>query len=637
MPIMNLKLFYSISNRHLCNLLIILIILVAIVARFYSLLGRGGFIDEQITWAINNYYGGMTRNYIYIRDIILSDEFEIKLFGYLPGYPAFLALLKIVGIDSLIIVRIIHSIVDAIAIFALFFVAKNMARSNILALFACGIYAVSPWWAAGSTYLLAESLLPALFILLLAALVAIREHPNQMHSWIALGLFAAILPFFRSEMVLLFIPLVVWAALVSPARKRLRSAVCVVLAFATPLVAWVIRNYLVHGTFLLTPPVKWYAAWAGLGQVPNDYGYFVNDQLAQKLLSSKGMAYQSVQAEAYWKAEYISAWLEHPVHVLQTIVFRVKLILTSVDLKFGNPKLVELTDYLFWAMLCTAPIALFWLLWKRRWSDAFLVALPAGYAVCSLGMLYVDQRYVRYASLSYLIAFPIFLAAVAELPSLFLNNWGPLQARISRAVVATVATGALVAYSFILFPIVRLLALEAAFLDARESRSMEELTWTGTLEDFSIHKSIPDVDVSESSGGSTLAFKAKSGSYLLDAPMKTGSGDFVFVRYNLILEEGSLGIGILSGDKKRWLSFRLLSGAPGSVVEGSVFKKVEAGSRLVVTSEKSDGSYRAVFKDLRWKIACPQGGAPEPLLLFFNKDFAAMGPCVHNPVENQVE
>jgi len=608
----------------------------AMIARFYALLERGGFYDDQIDWANHFHYGSMTRNYINIRNVLLSGEYEAKLFGYLPGYPAFLALLKLVGIDSLVVVRIIQSVLDATAIFALFFVARTTSKSQLLALVACGIYATSPWLAAGSTYLVAESLLPALFVLLLAALVAIRERPDRALYWMGLGLFAAILPFFRSEMVLLFIPLVVWAVLVSPSRLRLRSAVCVVLAFAAPLLAWVIRNYLVHGSFLLTPPVKWYAAWSGLGQVPNDYGYFVNDQLAQKLLTSMGIGYQSVQAEAYWKAEYISAWLEHPLHVLETIVFRFKLILTTIDLKFFDPKIVDLTYYLFWVMLCSAPVALIWLLWKRRWSDAFLVALPAGYAVCSLGLLYVVPRYVRYASLSDVIAFPIFLVAVADFSS-HANNWGVRQVRAFKAVLATIVTGALIAYSAILYPSLRNMAAEAAFLNMREPRSMEELPWTGTLQDFSLHESIPDVDVSKSADALTLSFKAKSGRYLLDAPLQTASEEYVFVKYDIILEEGSLGVGILSGDKSRWLSKRVLSGAPGSTVEGSFLKKVEAGSRLVVTSEKSDGSYRAVFKDLRWKNACPQGMEPEPLLLFFNKDFASMGPCVHNPVENQVE
>ncbi|KJS15111.1 MAG: hypothetical protein VR78_09250 [Hoeflea sp. BRH_c9] len=454
-----------------------------------------------------------------------------------------------------------------------------------------------------------------------------------MLSWIVLGLLAAVLPFFRSEMVLLFIPLAVWAILVTPARQRLRSAACVVLAFAAPLSAWVIRNYLIHGSFLLTPPVKWYAAWSGLGQVPNDYGYETSDYLAGIFLKSKGITQHTAQSEAHFKAEYMSAWLEHPAHVLETIIFRFKLILTAIDLSIANPKIVDLAYYLFWVMLCSTPIALIWLVSKRRWSDAFLVALPAGYAVCSLGLLYVEQRYVRYASLSYLIAFPIFLAAVTEVPSHVLNKWGATQARISMTVVATLAVGALAAYSINFLPALRQMAVEAAYANMREPHSMEILPWTGTLDDFTLHKSIPDVDVSKSADGLELSFTAKSGSYLLAAPMHNGPGDFVHIKYKIVLKEGGLGIGVLSKDKARWLSFRLLSGAPGTAREGSFYMKAEDESSLIITSEKSEGSYRAVFKDLRWKIACPQGGTPEPLLLIFNKDFALTGPCLQNQVE----
>src|SRR5262249_13197347 len=145
-----------------------------------------------------------------------------------------------------------------------------------------------------------------------------------------LGLLASILPFFRSEMILLFGPLALWALLVAPKHKRIGAAVCVGAGFVFPLILWAFRNYYVHGALVLAPPATWYVAWSGLGQIGNNYGYFVSDSEAMKLLASKGIAYHSLEAESYWFREYLSAWTNHPDHVIETILLRFGSILGGI-------------------------------------------------------------------------------------------------------------------------------------------------------------------------------------------------------------------------------------------------------------------------------------------------------------------
>jgi hypothetical protein len=155
---------------------------------------------------------------------------------------------------------------DAAAICPLAYIAAHLTRSRFLAVFAASIYAVAPWWAHGASYLLGESLLPALVICVLAGMVWARNHPQSLLGWATLGLLSAILPFFRSEMVLLVAPLTLWALMVGPPERRVFSATIIGLAFGTPIMAWCLRNYLIHDQFGLVPPAAWYAMWAGLGQ-----------------------------------------------------------------------------------------------------------------------------------------------------------------------------------------------------------------------------------------------------------------------------------------------------------------------------------------------------------------------------------
>ncbi|MBU2604940.1 MAG: hypothetical protein KKC43_03500 [Alphaproteobacteria bacterium] len=357
----------------------------------------------------------------------------------------------------------------------------------------------------------------------------------------------------------------------------------------------------------------------------------MSDKLAGELLASKGIAWHSVQAEAFWKDQYISAWLEHPTHVLQAILFRFQLILTKLDLDntVGLPS-NDVTNYLLWVLICAAPIALFWLLWKRRWTDAFLIALPAGYAVCSLGFLYVEFRYVRYATLTYILAFPVFVTAVSDLPSHFFKGWGPSQARALKSTLGVFVAMALVAYSTHLLPTLRLLALDAAATERRDLRSFDALAWTGDLRDISFSKAVPDVDFSISELGLQLSLqtKANDGSYMLVAPMNIKRNKMVLIEYELVLKEGGAGIGFLSGNDQYWMSYKRLTGEPNSTLKGRMYQDVQVGSKLVITAEDGgENGHRVIFKNLRWKAACPEYSGLEPLMLLGNNDLIPMGPC----------
>jgi len=462
-------------------------------------------------------------------------------------------------------------------------------------------------------------------ICLLAALVAIRERPGKLHHWIALGLFGAVLPFFRSDMLLIFIPLAIWAIMVAPARRRLLSVFGVLIAFASPLFAWIIRNYIVHGYFLLTPPVKWYAAWSGLGQIENTFGYSVSDKIASEILNSNGMRFGSPQAENYWRSEYISAWLEHPEHVLQTIFFRVQRILLKFDFK-----IVELTDILFLTIMYATPFALLWLLWRRRWTDALLVALPAGYALCSLGILYVEQRYVRYASLTYALAFPVLLAASADLPSRFARDWSEKRRSQARLTLAVAAMIGLIIHAAVQYGALRSKAMREVYSQRLDLGTTQALPWSQGLDELSFVKAMPDVEISKSGTGLALSAEARDGLYLATAPLESGQSEAVTVRYRVRLDEAGLGMGVLSADNQRWLSYSYLTGAPGSVIEGEFTTMVEPGSSLVITAEDGEGRYRALIQGIKWKGGCVSEAKPEPLGLLFNKDLIAMGPCAAN-------
>lgn len=557
------------------------VVAVAFTSRFYFLLDRGGGAFDQLAWARANYFGGITHHYLLMRDAILTWKAEAKLWAYLPGYPFFLAILHWLDIRDLAFVRLTQIVIDSFAILPLYFVLFRLGKSAYLAIFGCLIYAASPWWSVGSTYLLAEALMPALVILVLAAMILVRDHSARRLNWFLLGLFASVLPFFRSEMILLFGPLALWPLLVAPKRKRISAAACVAAGFALPLILWALRNDYVHGALILAPPATWYVAWSGLGQVGNNYGYLVSDSEAMKLLASKGIAYHSLEAESYWFKEYLSAWIHHPDHVIRTILFRSEGILGGIGTEGLSVSGLVLKAYKVMAFI--TPVVLIWLLCERRIADAFLIALPMAYALASVGVLYVEQRYVRYAGLSYLLALPIALGKAADLLlAIWTRQWRLFAPRIVSGVAATalLLLVAGIAWQLAFLRGIAQINLAADRLDANVS-----LAPTFSLAHGAFQPASPTVKISRNETGLELQASEPAGQYLLMVQTGARGNSLLVVRYNATLRSGALGFGVLSADTARWLSHSNVAGEIGKAIEGTFASVVQAGSLFVIDAQ----------------------------------------------------
>jgi len=609
-------------NAALCVVLSV-IIAVALINRMYFLLYRGGFALDQLAWAMEHYFGGITEGYFRMADTIVGWTAEPRLWSYLPGYPAFLAILHLLGIEDPSLIRFVQIVIDSLAILPLYYVLLHVNRSSSFSLIGCLIYAAAPWWSVGSTYLLAESLLPALVILLLAALVAVREHSSRSAGWLLLGVFSAVLPFFRSEMVLLAVPLMVWALLVSPDHMRLRSVVFVVSGFLLPLLLWAVRNYYIHGQFMLTPPVKWYAAWSGLGQITNEFGYQANDWRAIELLKSRGIEYHSAAAERYWFGQYLNAWMEHPGYVIRTILRRFEMILGGQEtLGTFTPRMV-LSCY--GAMAFITPVVLIRLLRTRRTADAFLIALPMLYALGSLGILYVERRYVRYAGLTYLLALPVLLKIISDTPlPKWLHRQQYFETRLSKVVVGNFILTILVVGIVLQILSMRDVAKGQAF--ANRLADSVSVPATSTLGDIKFRPALPVVEFSHGASDLELYARAPAGSYLLIAPIGSSVNAAAIVHYRVRFKKvGAIGLGILSSNGAQWLSHRTVEGRADEIVEGTLVSAVEVGSNLVVDAQDSSSETSVSFEGLEWAIVCPKG--VNLLRVFFSKASIQPGVC----------
>jgi hypothetical protein len=590
----------------------------AMYVRLHFLIIRGGFEEDQVDWAMHFYFGGLTKTYVNMRDIILAGQTEPRMWHYMPGYPASLAILDLVGFKDLRTVRIVQSVLDATAICPLAYVVSHLTRSHVLAVFAASIYALSPWWAQGTGHLLGESLLPALVICVLAGMVWTRNHPQSLLGWATLGFLCAILPFFRSEMILLVVPLLLWAVMVGLPERRVFSAIVAALAFAAPIIASCLRNYLIHGHFAFVPPAGWYAMWSGLGQLANDFGYLVNDQKAGQLLWSKGLVQYTASSESYWKNEYFRAWIEHPGHVLRALQFRMNFILTSCDYEYTP--LHELCGLVYSRFAWATLLAMTWLLWKQRWPEAFLIGGPMAFALLSLGFVYVEARYVRYAGLSYVLGFPVLVALVVDfVTSRFkvLNQFGG-----SPSIKANLGAAGLAA-------IIIYFATDQPLLNKAEYQSMIFAAIDSSDRQFSEHPdipaqsltfepAIPAASIAISPKGLDIQAMVRNSSYLLWAALNANKAAAAVVSYRIKLIEGDLTVGILSGDQQIFLGDQPISGPSESVQAGKFKSPVEAASRIVFSSwNPTERGSKFQVQDLEISFLCmedPPGFVPLYLL-----------------------
>jgi 4-amino-4-deoxy-L-arabinose transferase-like glycosyltransferase len=408
-------------------------LLLAVFAFAYYLRHRywimsGGLEASYQTWASKHYFGGIAVVYLSNADLLLQGRVTELSRAYPPGYPALIALAKLLGASDPQSFRLVQIGLDAAAAVAAYGVARGLHLGTIAAFLAAMLYAIAPAWVSTSTPIMAESLLPALTLVALLVLIRVAWSRRPL-AWFAVGCGLGMLPLVRPEMTFLFLPLGAWALISTaaiPWRQRATIAVVTLLGFGLPWMAVATVNYVNHRHFFITDNISGYALFSGLGQVPNPHGYFIDDVRAEEHLHSLGMTYRSPESEAYWRRLYWNAWREHPEHVLATIAHRFNMILFEPEM---HPPFEALYERIAWApYLLLVSIAV--LIVRRQYAASLLVIGPLCYALATNGLMYTEVRYVRYAHLSYLLAAAISFDALVQ-------GWRAVsrQVRFERALI----------------------------------------------------------------------------------------------------------------------------------------------------------------------------------------------------------
>jgi hypothetical protein len=572
--------------------------------RYQSFVINGGLSQSYIDWAVvNNYFGGITPVYVQGADEILHlRPWPTTL--YPPGYSLFIALWKLFGINNLQTIRLVQAAVDCLTVFPIFYVLSRLGVRQIISLCAAGVYAVVPLWAFGSVMLLAEALSPTLMAWLLALMVFASSR-RQMILWLATGFYVALLALIRPDLILFIGPLLLWSFFTAPAERRIQAVTITIVGFCSLMFLWGVHNKVHNGHWIFTSSAGSYALWSGLGQLPNDYGYFVDDTKAGHLLIEQGIiGWHSTQASNYWGAAYKNAWREHPDYVLKTIFWRISKIpfdhqsyivprehdLEGIDRYF--------TKYGFF-VLCLSIIPL---VIQRKFSTAFIISLPLLYALGSLGLVYYESRYIRYVPLSYIFAAAI---AINFLYSRFVSLSPLLRKRavsLGLAVFALIVIGSYATRNMLVLSEEATKAVLANQIQNQMRLALAEggTKLIATLTNFRWTPVVPGVSF-EIETNAQLRVKTSQGTseYQLITSIDVSHLSSVHVEYDIHVDDGGMALGLLLPDGSRFIGTSILRKAGDNI--GSltvVVKGLKSLSLVLMNSREEDGQSHFVVRKL---------------------------------------
>jgi len=242
------------------------------------------------------------------------DQTTKPLIQRMPGYPALLALIwKVTGSYTYLPVQILQVLLSALLPLLLYDAARRLfGRSAGLASGVLGalnvpearlsVVPLYDWW-----------LIPLVaFIAWLLVRTATRGYP--VRDFIVMGLAVAAGVYFKPTVLVL--PLFVLAALLPRLPWRpvlLRGA----LAFGIPILAlvpWAVRNDRIFHRPILTGTFLWPTIWEGFGEVPNDFGAYLDDRATyiQAVAGRKLLVYGTPEYDDHFRPKVIRVFASRP-------------------------------------------------------------------------------------------------------------------------------------------------------------------------------------------------------------------------------------------------------------------------------------------------------------------------------------
>jgi hypothetical protein len=506
--------------------------------------------EDYVQWALRHYFGGCIAP-----PFIPGGPWPLST----PmGYPLLRFAADALGIGALPTLRSIQAAFDAAAVVPIYLVLRRLGARRAAALLGPALFAVLPLFAAGCTFTLPESPCVAIIAWLLLLVAGVLERP-RVGGAIAIGAVVAVLTLLRSEMLLLVggLPAVVMVAADATWRRRVACAAAIMLTAALLLAPIGIGQGIHNGRFLVTSNCGGYALYCGLGQVPSRHGIVVNDAYWGTLLQARGILWHSDECDAYFRREFRAIVAEDPGLLVRNVLYRWgRIIFDAESLEFTPRAGGRLQNAMNDATPVAIAIALVILLARKepgRLRRAIVLALPIAYALASIGLVYYEPRYVRYAQLSGVLALPVVVDAIGRALAARAPRGGDPAAHARRV---TIIGGLALFAALAAAALPGIVALAGRVADARAAAAWREGRLTGAALDALAAlpwKMVSSARLERGADAELIELVTDEGAatYQMVAHLAAAGARALGVVADVEVVEGGVTIGALAGG--RWI------------------------------------------------------------------------------------
>jgi 4-amino-4-deoxy-L-arabinose transferase-like glycosyltransferase len=218
----------------------------------------------------------------------------------------------------------LQAIVDALVALLVYRIAMRLFDIRRVATIAAILYALYPpiAWFTTIPY---NDLWAADFTVAIVSCYLEAVHSGYRWRWLVIcGLCAGVGSYFRPNVLLVPVVLVLATVAFTGWREASRRGACILAVAALLVVPWTIRNYEDFHAFIPGTSSLWENMWNGLSELPNDFGATtsVGKPAAQVRRVRPDLRVESPAWDSYLKGWVVNAIERHPVFYLEEVVRR---------------------------------------------------------------------------------------------------------------------------------------------------------------------------------------------------------------------------------------------------------------------------------------------------------------------------
>jgi 4-amino-4-deoxy-L-arabinose transferase-like glycosyltransferase len=302
------------------------------------------------------------------------------------------------GDEEYIYLQLLQIAIDAAMVLLVFWIALRLYERRPTALIAAALYALFVPIAI-LTKIPHLDIWGVYATIVIAALALRAWQSARPLPWlVATGLATGIGLYFRPGVLLLPLALAVAALPWIGWRRAVGAALVPVVAAAVLTVPWVARNYDEFDRFIPTRIGIGQNLWEGLGEVDNNFGAVLDDQVTERQVAREDptLVYGTPEYDDHLRDKATDAIREHPEHFAKVVARRA--VVTTIALHNLSLPLGLAEPLLF--LLAVGVAVLTWRRFPRQ--HAFLAAIPVATLLPYL-LLHVEPRYMLPASFVYMI------------------------------------------------------------------------------------------------------------------------------------------------------------------------------------------------------------------------------------------